>query len=52
MITVTKVDDDSIFPLDCSPSITLADLQALLEADVSWVGWEGNDLTANGTDTH
>lgn len=35
MITITDADNDNIYPLDCDPSITLADVKALLEADVS-----------------
>lgn len=36
MITVTNPDDDdAIYSLDCDTDITLADLKALLEADVS-----------------
>lgn len=36
MITVTNPDDDdAIYSLDCDTGITLADLKALLEADVS-----------------
>lgn len=36
MITITSADDDNIYPLDCEPtSITVGDVKALLEADVS-----------------
>lgn len=35
MITVTNADNDNIYTLECDPSITLDNVKALLEADVS-----------------
>lgn len=35
MITITNFNDDQVFPLDCDIGISIGDVKALIEADVS-----------------